>query len=83
MHHGGREVNTYFDGCRRACRIAGNHTFVPSECEHAPEAEPTVSMSRVYTDTDGRKSIGFDVYTVESLAALIGPALRTVVLENG
>lgn len=65
-----------FDGCRRACRQQSAHTLVRGECEHAPEPEPTVSLSRVYTDTDGRKSIGFDAYTVPELAELITAGLR-------
>lgn len=64
-----------FDGCRRACRLAGAHTLVSGECEHAPAPEPTVSLSHVYTDTDGRKSIGFDTYTVDQLAELLDPVL--------
>lgn len=76
-------MNSDFDGCRKACRTAGKHTRVRHECEDAPEAEPTVSMSRVYTDTDGKKSIGFDVYTVQQLAELIEPALRAVHVRFG
>ncbi|KAB1979250.1 hypothetical protein [Streptomyces triticiradicis] len=64
-----------YDGCRRACRLAAAHTLVSGECEHAPAPEPTVSLSRVYTDVDGLQSIGFDSYTVPELARLIEPAL--------
>lgn len=64
-----------FDGCNRRCRLAGAHTLAWGECEHAPKPEPTVSLSRVYTDTDGYPSIGFDAYTVPELARLIEPAL--------
>jgi hypothetical protein len=64
-----------FDGCRRTCRLTGAHTLVWGDCEHAAEPEPTVSLSRVYTDTDGLRSIGFDTYTVPELARLIEPVL--------
>jgi hypothetical protein len=66
---------TDFDGCRRACRLAGAHTLVYGECEQAPEPEPTVSLPRVYTAADGRPSIGFDAYTVPQLARLIEAAV--------
>ena len=72
-----------FDGCRRSCRLAGAHTLVRGECEHAPEPEPTVSMSVVFDDTDGHKSIGFDTYTVQQLAELLEPALRRVTVRLG
>jgi hypothetical protein len=65
-----------FDGCYRACRIQQKHTLQWGGCEHAEPPEPSVSMSKVYTDFDGRPSIGFDAYTVPQLADLIEPALR-------
>lgn len=65
-----------FDGCRRTCRQKGTHTRVWGECEHGAEPEPTVSLSRVYTDTDGFPSIGFDSYTVAQLGELITAGLR-------
>jgi hypothetical protein len=74
---------TSFDGCGRRCRKALAHTLVYGECEHAPPPEPTVSMSHVYTDTDGYPSIGFDSFTVQELADLIEPALRTVAVRLG
>lgn len=67
-----------FDGCNSECRKAGKHTLNWGRCEHAIPPEPTVSMSVVYDDTDGHKSIGFDTYTVPQLAELIEPALRTI-----
>jgi len=76
-------TETDFDGCRHGCRRAGAHTLVYGECEHAPEPEPTVSLSHVYADTDGRKSIGFDTYTVGELADLIEPSLRRVQARFG
>lgn len=72
-----------FDGCNSECRRAGAHTLRWGGCELAPEPEPTVSLSRVYTDTDGHKSIGFDSYTVPALAELIEPALRTITIHLG
>ncbi|GAB2331779.1 hypothetical protein [Streptomyces variabilis] len=66
---------TSFDGCGRRCRKNLAHTLVYGECEHAPPPEPTVSMSRVFTDTDGHPSIGFDTYTVPELARLIEGAV--------
>lgn len=50
-------------------------------CDHADRPEPTVSMSKVYTDSDGFPSIGFDQYTVAQLAELIEPALRDADVE--
>ncbi|MGW4222962.1 hypothetical protein ACWEG1_05845 [Streptomyces bauhiniae] len=70
-----------FDGCGRKCRKAGAHTHVWGQCEHATPPEPTVSMSRVYTDTDGQRSIGFDVYTVEQLAELLDPVLGSAAMR--
>ncbi|MEU5596628.1 hypothetical protein [Streptomyces sp. NPDC020298] len=65
-----------FDGCYRECRIKQKHTLAWGLCEHAAPPEPTVSMSRVYTDPeDGYPSIGYDSYTVPQLARLIEPAL--------
>lgn len=65
-----------FDGCNRECRKAGAHTLSYGRCEHADKPEPTVSMSKVYTDTDGYPSIGYDQYTVTQLADLIEPAIN-------
>lgn len=69
------DQTTDYDGCNRRCRLAGAHTLAWGECEHAPQPEPTVSLSCVYTDTDGHPSIGFDTYTVPELARLIEPVL--------
>lgn len=66
-----------FDGCNSECRRAGKHTLNWGLCEHAVKPEPTVSMSKVYRDTDGGTSIGFDVYTVPQLAELIRKGMRT------
>jgi hypothetical protein len=66
-----------WDGCARACRKPGVHTLVWGECAHARESEPTLSISRVYADTDGHPAIGFDTYTAQELADLIAPALIT------
>lgn len=74
---------TTFDGCGRICRKTFTHTLVWGECEYAPQPEPTVSMSHVFTDIDGQKSIGFDSFTVEQLADLIEPALRRVTVRLG
>ncbi|MGA4896717.1 hypothetical protein ACPCAJ_01960 [Streptomyces griseoincarnatus] len=74
---------TSFDGCGRRCRKNLAHTLVYGECEHAPPPEPTVSMSRVFTDTDGYPSIGFDTFTVQQLADLIEPALRRAAVRLG
>lgn len=68
---------TDFDGCHRECRKTGTHTLRWGGCEHATPPEPTVSMSKVYTDTDGYPSIGYDQYTVPQLAELIERGLRT------
>ncbi|MFE0472563.1 hypothetical protein ACFW2V_13210 [Streptomyces sp. NPDC058947] len=65
-----------FDGCYRKCRIRREHTLEYGGCEHADKPEPTVSMSKVFTDTDGHPSIGYDQYTVQQLADLIESALR-------
>ncbi|MFB7244601.1 hypothetical protein ACFCYX_19335 [Streptomyces populi] len=72
-----------FDGCHRACRRAGKHTLRWGGCEHAPEPEPAVSLPRIYTDTDGHPSLGFDTFTVQQLADLIEPALRAVPIRLG
>ena len=72
-----------FDGCNSECRRKGAHTLRWGRCEHATPPEPTVSMSVVYTDHDGYPSIGFDSYTVQQLADLIEPALRTAVVRVG
>ncbi|MGW4825020.1 hypothetical protein ACWEP4_40460 [Streptomyces sp. NPDC004227] len=66
-----------FAGCNRKCRLAGAHARLWGECEHGVAPEPTVSLSRVYTDHDGYPSIGFDEYTVQQLADLIEPGLRS------
>ncbi|WP_328545384.1 hypothetical protein [Streptomyces europaeiscabiei] len=65
-----------FDGCRRTCRQKGTHTRVWGDCEHGVEPEPTVRLSRVYTEADGFRSIGFDSYTVQQLAELIERGMR-------
>ena len=65
-----------FDGCYRACRIKQEHTLQWGGCEYAASPEPTVSISKVVTDTDGYPSIGFDQYTAQQLADLIEPGLR-------
>jgi hypothetical protein len=72
-----------FDGCWWECRKAGAHTLRWGSCEHAPEPEKTVSISRVYLDHDGQPSIGFDTFTVTDLAARIEAALRTVPIRLG
>jgi hypothetical protein len=65
-----------FDGCNSRCRRAGKHTLTWGLCEHAARPEPTVSMSKIYTDpSDGHPSIGYDTYTVPELARLIEPSL--------
>lgn len=69
-----------FDGCYRKCHTQGKHTLEYGNCEHADKPEPTVSMSKVYTDTDGHPSIGFDQYTVGQLAELIEPAVRAEII---
>lgn len=74
---------TDFDGCHRTCRTKGAHSLVWGGCEHATPPEPTVSMSVVYGDTDGHKSIGFELYTVQQLADLVEPALRRVTVQLG
>lgn len=76
--------DTDFDGCMRACRKQGKHTRVWRECEFGIRPEPTVSMSKVYVDTDGHNSIGFDIYTAEQLAEdVIEPALRGIRMQLG
>lgn len=72
-----------FDGCHRTCRVKGVHSLIWGGCAHGVPPEPTVSMSVVFDDTDGRKSIGFDSYTVPQLAELIEPALHTVKIRLG
>lgn len=72
-----------FDGCHRECRIKGEHSREWLGCEFGIRPEPTVSMSKVYRDTDGHNSIGFDVYTTEGLADLIEPALKGITLRLG
>lgn len=80
-----RNAETDFDGCGRACRKKGEHTRIWTDfCEFAPQPEPTVSMSKVYLDTDGQNSIGFDVYTAKRLAEdVIEPALRGIRMQLG
>jgi hypothetical protein len=74
---GTTETARDFDGCNRECRKAGKHTMRRGGCEYAPKPEPTVSMSKVYTDPeDGYPSIGFDAYTVPELGELITAGLR-------
>lgn len=77
------ETAVDFGGCNRKCRQAGAHTLVWGECEHAPEPEPTVSLSRVYKAADGFPATGFDTYTVQQLAELLEPALRRVTVRLG
>lgn len=72
-----------FDGCHRECRNEGEHSRVWGGCEFGVRPEPTVSVSKVYRDTDGQNSIGFDVYTTEQLADLIEPALKGITLRLG
>lgn len=73
-----------FDGCRRECRKKGEHTKIWGECEFGVEPEPTVSMSKIFLDTDGQNSIGFDVYTAEELAEdIIEPVLRGIRMRLG
>lgn len=64
-----------YDGCNRRCRLAGAHTLVWGDCEHATPPAATVDMCRVYVDHDGQNSIGFDTYTVDQLAELLDPVL--------
>ncbi len=71
------------DGCNRRCRTQGSHTRAWGECAFGIEPEPTVSMSRVFTDTDGGRSIGFDRYTLQELADLVEPALRSLDIRLG
>lgn len=61
-------------GCARDC--SEQHTYEWGRCAQAVQPEPTVSMSKVYTDVDGERSIGFDTYTVQQLADLIEPAIN-------
>lgn len=77
------ELTSNFDGCNSDCRRRGTHTMLWGGCEHAMEPEPTVSLSKVYLDTDGYNSIGFDTYTVPQLADLIEPALRGLKIRLG
>jgi hypothetical protein len=77
------QTETDFDGCYRKCRTEQRHTMEYGGCEHADKPEPTVSMSKIYTDTDGFPAIGFDTYTVPELAELLEPALRRVAVRLG
>ncbi|WP_399554194.1 hypothetical protein OG582_40415 (plasmid) [Streptomyces anulatus] len=72
-----------FDRCNSRCRKKGAHTRVWGECDHGIQPEPTVSMSKIYTASDGHPSIGFDTYTAQQLADLIEPALRKANLAGG
>jgi hypothetical protein len=73
-----------FDSCDAECRMTGTHSLRPGGCEHATPSEPTVSLSRVYTDPgDGHRFISFSRYTVADLAELIEPALREVGIRLG
>lgn len=73
-----------FDGCHRECRIKGEHSRVWGGCEFGIRPEPTVSMSKVYTDAgDGYPSIGYDSYTVDQLTDLIEPALKGITVHLG
>lgn len=61
---------TDFDGCGRACRFAGVHTFVWGDCEHAPE--PDAQVAQVYllrsrTASDGLPSLWFESVPVTEL----------------
>ena len=70
-------VDWHEAGCARDC--TEQHTYTWGRCALAPESarpEPTVSMSVVYDDSDGHKSIGFDTYTVAGLADLIEPVIN-------
>ena len=68
-----------FAGCHRECRTRGEHSRVWGGCEFGIRPEPTVSMSKVYPDSDGHNSSGFDVYTASQLAEdVIEPALRGI-----
>lgn len=77
-------TDTDFDGCHRECRVKGKHSRVWGGCEFGIRPEPTVSMSKVYTDPeDGYPSIGFDSYTVDQLTDLIEPALKGLTVHLG
>jgi hypothetical protein len=71
------------DGCTRRCRTQGSHTRAWGECEFGIEPEPVVSVSRVFTNIDGERSIGFDRYTRQELADLIEPALHSMDIRLG
>lgn len=75
--------DTDFDGCHRECRVKGKHSRVWGGCEFGIRPEPTVGMSKVYLDTDGQSAVGFDVYTLEQLTALIEPALKDITIRLG
>ncbi|MEU1497320.1 hypothetical protein [Streptomyces sp. NPDC005732] len=72
-----------FRHCALSCRKAGTHTLRYGVCWYAPQPEPTVSMSKVFRDTDGYNSIGSDEYTEQQLAELLEPALRRVTVRLG
>jgi hypothetical protein len=77
-------TDTDFDGCHRECRTKGRHSKVWGGCEFGIKPEPTVSMSKVYTDpADGLPSIGFDSYTVDQLTELIEPSLKDIRVHLG
>jgi hypothetical protein len=75
--------DTDFTGCHRECRIKGKHSRVWGGCEFGIKPEPTVNMSKVFTDTDGYPSIGYDSYTVDQLTDLIEPALKGITVHLG
>lgn len=72
-----------FAGCHRECRIKGRHSRVYGGCEFGIKPEPTVNMSKVFIDTDGYPSIGYDSYTVDRLTDLIEPALKDITVHLG
>lgn len=72
-----------FTGCHRECRTKGKHSRVWGGCEFGIKPEPTVNMSKVFTDTDGYPSIGYDSYTVDQLTDLIEPALKGITVHLG
>lgn len=72
----------WLSGCRRTC--SEQHTYTWGDCALAPESAkpaPTASILSVFDAADGHKSIGYDKYTAEELAALITPALREVPVQ--
>lgn len=67
-----------FDGCHRECRKAGKHTLRWGGCEHAPEPEPSITIMRARTASDGYPELVGERSTVTELADHIETALRTV-----